>query len=362
MSATTRESARAAALAAIVAVSVIVTGIGAVGSAAASGADIVVQEGESIQQAVNAASPGDVIAIEPGTYNETVRVNTSDITIRAADPSNPPNVTYEPNVPVQNATFEVLASGTVLSNLTIERVGHPNRSNDNPTAAVVIVPVDHERPDCTFSFSGCNDVTKDVLVEDNTIVGDFPLNDSNGGVGITDGADYVFGFDIAGDASNITIRDNEIRGFSGGAGLVADFGGTISDVEITGNYIHDNYAEQNGSAEGVGVGFARNTTQGSFDDIRVTDNRVTNNDYGVRVAGPDDDSNLTYVDASAITVNYNDIEGNSVWGAVNNGTNTLNATYNWWGNETGPSGEGDGEGDAVSTGVAFDPWLESSTT
>jgi hypothetical protein len=365
MTRTIPESARAAALAVIVAASALVTGMGAggvVATAQQGTADIVVQEGESIQQAVNDASAGDVIAIEPGTYNETVRVNTSDLTIRAADPSNPPTVTYEPNVPRQNATFEVLASGTVLSNLTIKRVGHPDRSNDNPTAAVAIVPVDHERPDCTFSFSGCDDVTRNVVVEDNEIVGDFPLNDSNGGVGVTDGADYIFGFDIAGDASNITIQNNVVHGFSGGVGLVADFGGTISDVRILGNRINDTHAEDNGSAEGTGVGFARNTTRGSFENIEVTDNNITDNDYGVRVAGPDDDSDLTYVDASAITVNYNDIHGNTEWGAVNNGTNVLNATHNWWGNKTGPSGEGTGSGDPVGPNVDYKPYLESSTT
>jgi hypothetical protein len=357
---------RAVFLAAIVTVSMVAIGAGPIGSVVAnghqSGADIVVQEGESIQQAVNDASPGDVIAVEPGTYNETVRVNTSDLTIKAADPSDPPTVRYAPDEPRSNATFEVIANGTVLSNLTIERVGHSNRTLDNVTAAVAIVPVDYERPDCTFSFSGCEDVTRDVLVKNNEIVGDFPLNDSNGGVGITDGIDYIYITEVAGDASNITIRGNEVHGFSGGVGLVAEYGGTITDVEIADNHVHDNRAEYNGSAVGTGVGFARNTTEGYFEDISVTGNNITANDYGVRLAGNESDQELEDVDASVIEVHWNDIAGNSEWGAVNNGTNTLNATHNWWGDQTGPSGEGDGDGDAVSTGVTFDPWLESSTT
>jgi hypothetical protein len=345
--------------------SAVAVGAGSIGSVAAnnhgSDADIVVQNGESIQQAVNDASAGDVIAVEKGVYEETVRVNKSGLTIRAADPSDRPTVRYEPDQPRSNATFEVIASGLTLSNLTIERIGHPDRTGDNATAAVAIVPVDKDRPDCTFSFGGCDDVTKDVTVEDSAIVGDFDLNDSNAGVVITDGIE-VSGVEIDGDASNIVVRDNDITGFAAGTGLVAEYGGTITDVLIAGNHVHDNRAEYNGSAEGVGVGFARNTTQGYFQNVTVTENNISDNDYGVRLAGPDDDSQLEEVDASAISVNYNDITKNTAWGVVNNGTNTLDATNNWWGSDDGPSGAADGSGDAVSTGVDYDPWLNSSTT
>lgn len=358
------ESQRAVLLAAIMAVSVVGAGVGSLTTAAASSdADIVVQEGESIQQAVNDASPGDVIEIERGLYEETVRVNKSGLTIRAKDPSNPPTVSHQPDEPTENATFEIIENGVVLSNLTIERVGHPDRDGNNETAAVAVVPVDSDRPTCRFSFSGCDDVTKDVLVTDNEIVGDFPLeNDSAGGVVVTDGTEYMFVIETAGDAANVTIENNEVHGFPGGVGVVADYGGTVSGVEVTGNYLHDNRAVDNGTPEGVGFGVGRNTTEGYFEDIVVTDNDITNNDYGVRIAGSEDDEDLEDVDASVVRVNQNDIAGNDVWGAVNNGTNSLDATENWWGDSDGPSGAGPGNGDAVNENVTYDPWLESSTT
>lgn len=358
------ESRRAVVLAAIVTVSVIAIGTGAVGPVAANGHTggdvIVVQEGESIQQAVNQANSGDVIEVEAGLYEETVRVNTSDITIRAADPSNPPTVRYAPDQPMNNATFEVLDNYVTLANLTIERVGHPDRNGSNPTAAVAIIPVDSNRPTCW----PCNDEVVGVTVEDNTIAGDFPLkNDTAAGVGITDGIDYIFFTDVAGDASDITIRDNEIYGFSAGAGIGAEYGGTVTDVRFVGNYIHDNLAEDdNGSAQGTGVGFVRNTTQGYFENITVTGNDISNNHYGVRIAGNATNETLEDVDASVIEVHRNDIAGNSEWGAMNNGTNVLNATHNWWGDSSGPSGEGEGDGDAVSAGVEYDPYLEEPTT
>src|SRR5690242_15983725 len=39
----------------------------------------------TIQGAVDAAGPGDLILISPGTYNEAVRVEKDDLTIRGTD-------------------------------------------------------------------------------------------------------------------------------------------------------------------------------------------------------------------------------------------------------------------------------------
>ena len=64
------------------------------------------------------------------------------------------------------------------------------------------------------------------------------------------------------------------------------------------------------------------------------------------------------IDASQSTaiINANNISGNSEYG-INNSTYIINATSNWWGDPTGPGGVGSGNGDAVSDGVDYDPWL-----
>jgi hypothetical protein len=65
--------------------------------------------------------------------------------------------------------------------------------------------------------------------------------------------------------------------------------------------------------------------------------------------------------AAAVTdvhVNFNNIVGN-IMGVDNTSPTTLNATYNWWGDVSGPSGVGLGTGDAVSANVNYDPWLNA---
>ena len=45
---------------------------------------IVVGPGQSIQAAVNAASPGDTVLIEPGVYHQSVQIRTDGITLRGS--------------------------------------------------------------------------------------------------------------------------------------------------------------------------------------------------------------------------------------------------------------------------------------
>ena len=63
---------------------------------------------------------------------------------------------------------------------------------------------------------------------------------------------------------------------------------------------------------------------------------------------------------SAPHINFNDIVGNVEFGVYNEtpDDHTVYAEENWWGDPSGPSGEGGGTGDAVSSGVVFEPWRD----
>lgn len=58
-------------------------------------------------------------------------------------------------------------------------------------------------------------------------------------------------------------------------------------------------------------------------------------------------------------INYNEIVGNQ-WGVLNNTAQIVDATNNWWGNNSGPFNSAlnhQGTGDSVSDNVDFIPWL-----
>ena len=66
-------------------------------------------------------------------------------------------------------------------------------------------------------------------------------------------------------------------------------------------------------------------------------------------------------------INYNQIYGNALYGVINGNSEMADATYNWWGDASGPYHEilnPVGLGNAVSDGVLFDPWFidEGMTT
>jgi hypothetical protein len=84
----------------------------------------------------------------------------------------------------------------------------------------------------------------------------------------------------------------------------------------------------------------------------ISSNTIANNTVGIDVAAA--------VNASNILVDKNNIYGNAVYGIRNLNISTLNAKYNWWGNETGPyepTFNPAGSGDNISGNVEFKPWL-----
>ena len=69
----------------------------------------------TIQEAVDAASPGDLILLSPGTYNEAVDVVTDDLVIRGMDRN---TVILDGNFELENGIRVIGADGVAVENMT----------------------------------------------------------------------------------------------------------------------------------------------------------------------------------------------------------------------------------------------------
>lgn len=177
---------------------------------------------------------------------------------------------------------------------------------------------------------------------------------------------YVFGHE------NLVIAGNEFRTGSSGVYLLWFPYGTLGTIieenlfdgvgtgtsdsfaivdSLIGNYFGKVVIRNNVIRNTNGVGIW--ATPGHKGSCVIEGNFLENNRVGIRVGTP-------AYNISSVSVHYNSIAGNKV-GLERIGLVAipLDATDNWWGNASGPSGMGPGSGDTVSTDVVFDPWLAS---
>jgi len=137
------------------------------------------------------------------------------------------------------------------------------------------------------------------------------------GKGAVDGLDY--GVELGGGAV-ATIQYSDIRD---NTAVASSDGSTSAGILVTDLY---------------GPGTA----------ATIMFNTLANNTTGIAVG-------YDATDASTVVARYNSMFGNE-WG-ISSTAPLVDAALNWWGDADGPSGEGTGVGDAVSTNVIFSPWL-----
>jgi hypothetical protein len=205
------------------------------------------------------------------------------------------------------------------------------------------------------------------------------LSDGSNSAGIY--IENAFTGTTSGVIKNVLVEDNEIYDCQWGLYIGNEFDGYAGDVDIVAtvkdNNIHDNLDggalftdEDMEHSSSVNVTCQGNTltnngdygyyiyTQGDGDiTVSLPGDVVTGHDTGIYLEDTAGGSSSSSYD---ITANYNDISGNTTYGINNTISSiTVDATNNWWGHFSGPSGQGSGTGDAVSIDVDFDPWLDS---
>jgi nitrous oxidase accessory protein NosD len=345
----------------------------------------------TIQAAVNAASPGDVINVAAGTYPEGVNVN-KRVSLFGAQAGGDPRAGACNNAPATESVVSGNAGTTpfhlTVSDVVIDGFTVTGQTNVNQFGAgIVIAP----------GTSGARVVNNKI--HDN-VVGLFLANSSASDQGIV--------------RRNLFCNNTQ-SGSASGHGIYSDqfvAGGPIRNVLIDSN----NFVNNNGYAGGTwGIGMSNSDTANpntnlqivnnsldssspasrgmylySTDSSSITGNSITNKtNYAIGVFGADDgisiECNLVqnnvggrgvYVSDdlttpnTIITANYNNVSGNTTAGlAVDAGTYTgiLNAENNWWGNATGPTigSNPGGTGDAIvdPDGVVdYSPFATAVTT
>lgn len=174
-------------------------------------ADIVVKNGESIQDAVKKAKEGAVIEVEPGIYKETVSVDKHNITLRGIVRGN-----ERPVIEGENKLNDgILASG---DNFTVSGFEIRNFKANGITT------------------QGSDDLKiSDIVVVNTGVYGIFPVESENVLVekcsvtGIRDAGIYVS------VSKNSIVRNNEV--FGNVAGIEME---NSSDAVIENNNTHDN--------------------------------------------------------------------------------------------------------------------------
>lgn len=281
-----------------------------------------------IQDAVDAAGPGDTIEVGSGTYQETLAGFKDGLTLQGAGSD---QVIIDAAGSGGSRAFNVSGSpSSHLDSITLQ--GFTLQNSDAGDFGLKIEFVD-------------NLVLSDILALDNGRTGvDLNTVDSamlenvravgNAGAGIA-----------LRNVNDATVDGAETENNAwGGLALWATSAESLSNVAV----VNSRFADE--SAAGVFV-----QHPGTFSNIEITENEFADNGVGFFI-----DDQFGAPDATGFTLNFNLITGNLTAGVVNEGDGILNANCNWWGHESGPSGQGVGLGDSVGANVQFQPWNTST--
>ena len=295
--------------------------------------DITVEDGESIQSAINAAGSGDTVCVKPGTYQEDVVVHTADITL------------------------------TGQGNVVVEGTGHSGAAISIEASGVTVERLRVQHPDGNLGIAS-RDGLENVTIRD-TRVSDIGPFGRLGPTGIL--AEAQTGLTIANNSvSGVTETEVSAQGI-----FLNNDQGSVVDGEVVGNSVSDVFIDDAGWGGAMGIlvqtsgatirnnnvqdltgSWAQGVNVHGGNDASVIDNHLE----GMMGRNYDGESvKIESGGASDIEVTENTLL--ATVGVFNDSGDELDATCNYWGARNGPDADdNDGDGSEVRGNVAYRPW------
>ncbi len=305
----------------------------------------------TIQQAIAAASDGDTIVVAAGSYKESVTVDKS-LTLKGAQAGvDARNRSGEETIiePDEGAGIRILTVAdrvVVIDGFTVQNTLHGITTPEPGVMAADII-VRNMRVLNASEWGISLAFTERTTVEYCYVEG-LQYGISAGALQPYPPTEAVFRHNevaktrhgITGYLRDALIEDNLVRDFTqGGTGISGQF----LNTDIRNNTV-------TGYTRGAAITFEAHYGRDLPEDVTVEQNTLTGNSIGVYIFD-------TQTELDGITVNNNNIAGNTRYGVWNEGGETLDATRNWWGHVSGPNAMGPGSGDDVSRKVIYSPWL-----
>ncbi len=353
----------------------------------------------TIQEAIDAASSGDTIVADAGTYAEDLSILSSKTNLEIIGTGSSTikgvGTNLVANYPQVVSNIEILASGVKLHGFIIEA---PDYSMLTYSSGMLIGAADVEIYNNTFkvgaysdgntamsngiqSWSALNIPGVDISglnIHDNTFTslsaeaagyeGIYLNLDAGTGTSTIQNNTFTGSIfrGITTERSRTNIIGNTITndlspssaGYSGtggwqGINIGGANAGAIDSILVSGNTVQGS-SSSNGFTYGIKLGY---TTGSTFSNVSLINNSIHNS--GISEI-------WTKISAAGITLSNNDLSGTTGNGIENSDISTaLNATQNWWGSSSSTT-----IATLISGPVNYNPWytdagmttLEATTT
>jgi len=351
---------------------------------------------KTTQAAIGKASSGDTINVAAGMYIERLTINKS-LDLRGAQYGVDPTAAGARTNPANESIVDVTVLGYANPDIAVEIAsGVSDATIDGFT--LIGDPTNPLADTSVIRCGGSAGTANNVSISNNIIDGKYGVIYKGGdtlmvyhnrlvvnkaGVVVQPNAasnvtisDNVFnlGTSPVGDeyaiymtaCSECSATGNTATGFVNGLG-----GSNLGHLTVSGNTFTGNNKGVNiwGSSTYITISDNDLSSSGQCgieikgQDIDITGNTINNNgDSGIKIA-------RQTINTERVAIHYNNISGNTNYGVkvdTTSVTEIVNATHNYWGHASGPSGEHGrvdpkgkviGKGDAVSDNVDWDPWL-----